>query len=107
MSAYALTPRAKADIFDIWSHVAIDSEDAANRVEEAIYDACMFVAEAPLRGHTRPVRSVSGREPAIPATPWLLVADKPSSGRGRSAWQTRYASRLKAAALIFGSCPFL
>jgi len=54
MSAFALTPRAKADIFDIWSYIATDSEDAANRVEEAIYDACMFVAEAPLRGHTRP-----------------------------------------------------
>ena len=54
MSAYALTPLAKADIFDIWSYIAADSEDAANRVEEAIYGACMFVAEAPLRGHSRP-----------------------------------------------------
>ena len=48
MRAYALSPLAKADIFDIWSHIAEDSEDAANRVEQAIYDACMFVAEAPL-----------------------------------------------------------
>ena len=54
MSAYALTPLAKADIFDIWSYIAEDSEDAANRVEQAIYDACAFVAEAPLRGHSRP-----------------------------------------------------
>jgi len=54
MSSFALTPRAKADIFDIWSYIATDSEDAANRVEEALYEACMFVAEAPLRGHTRP-----------------------------------------------------
>jgi plasmid stabilization system protein ParE len=54
MRAYALTPLAKADIFDIWSHIAGDSEDAANRVEQAIYDACAFVAEAPLRGHSRP-----------------------------------------------------
>jgi plasmid stabilization system protein ParE len=53
-SAYALTPLAKADIFDIWSHIAADSEDAANRVEQAIYDACAFVPEAPLRGHARP-----------------------------------------------------
>ena len=62
MSAYALTPLAKADIFDIWSYIANDSEDAANRVEQAIYDACAFVAEAPMRGHfrsdlaTRPLR---------------------------------------------------
>jgi plasmid stabilization system protein ParE len=57
MSAYALTPLAKADIFDIWSYIAGDSnsksEETANRVEQAIYDACAFVAEAPLRGHSR------------------------------------------------------
>jgi plasmid stabilization system protein ParE len=54
MSAYALTARAKADIFQIWSYIANDSEDAANRVEQAIYDACAFVAESPMRGHSRP-----------------------------------------------------
>jgi plasmid stabilization system protein ParE len=54
MSGYALTPLAKADIFDIWSYIAEDNEDAATRVEQAIYDACAFVAEAPLRGHSRP-----------------------------------------------------
>jgi plasmid stabilization system protein ParE len=54
MSGYALTPLAKADIFDIWSYIADDSEDAANRVEQAIYEACAFVAEAPLSGHSRP-----------------------------------------------------
>jgi plasmid stabilization system protein ParE len=55
MSVYALTPLAKADIFDIWSYIADDSnsEETANRVEQAIYDACAFVAEAPMRGHTR------------------------------------------------------
>jgi len=39
MSAYALTPLAKADIFDIWSFIAEGSEKAADRVEQAIYDA--------------------------------------------------------------------
>jgi plasmid stabilization system protein ParE len=53
MSAYALTPLARADVFEIWSYIADHSEDAANRVEQAIYDACTFVAEAPNRGHTR------------------------------------------------------
>ena len=28
MSVYALTPLAKADIFEIWSYIADDSEDA-------------------------------------------------------------------------------
>ena len=50
---YVLTPLAKADIFDIWSYIADDNEDAADRVEQAIYDACAFVAEAPIRGHSR------------------------------------------------------
>jgi plasmid stabilization system protein ParE len=54
MSVYALTPLARADIFDIWRYIADDSEDAAERVEQAIYDACALLAQAPLRGHSRP-----------------------------------------------------
>jgi plasmid stabilization system protein ParE len=54
MSGYALTPLAKTDIFAIWSYIADDNEDAANRVEQAIYGACAFVAKAPMRGHSRP-----------------------------------------------------
>lgn len=54
MSAYALTPLAKADIFDIWSFIAEGSENAADRVEQAIYEGCGFLAEGPLRGHLRP-----------------------------------------------------
>jgi antitoxin ParD1/3/4 len=53
MSGYALTPLAKMDIFDIWAYIAGDSLEAADRVEQAIYDACAFVAESPARGHTR------------------------------------------------------
>jgi plasmid stabilization system protein ParE len=54
MSAYVLTSLAKADIFDSWAYIADDSEDAANRVEQSIYDACASVAEAPSLGHLRP-----------------------------------------------------
>jgi len=54
MSVYVLTSLAKADIFAIWSYIADDSQDAADRVEQAIYNACAFVAEAPTRGHSRP-----------------------------------------------------
>jgi plasmid stabilization system protein ParE len=65
MSAYALTPLAKADIFDIWSYIAEDSEDAADRVEGAIYDACAFLPRLPcaaIPGPTsQPVPFVSGR----------------------------------------------
>ncbi len=54
MSDYVLTQRAKADIFDIWSFIAADNEEAADRVETAVYDACTFLAGAPMSGHTRP-----------------------------------------------------
>jgi len=54
MSGYALTPLAKADTFEIWCYIAEDNEDAADRVEQAIYDACSFLADGPLRGHIRP-----------------------------------------------------
>jgi len=32
----------------------VDSQDAAGRVEQAIYDACAFLAEGPLGGHSGP-----------------------------------------------------
>jgi plasmid stabilization system protein ParE len=54
MIAYAPTPLAKTDVFHIWSYIAGNSVDAADRVEQAIYEACASVAEAPLRGHSGP-----------------------------------------------------
>jgi len=54
MSDYALTALAKTDIFQIWSYIAEHNENAANRVEHTIYDACAFLADSPLRGHLRP-----------------------------------------------------
>jgi plasmid stabilization system protein ParE len=53
VSGYTLLRLAKADIFEIWSFIARDSETAADRVEQAIYEACAFVAEGPTRGHSR------------------------------------------------------
>ena len=53
MSAYVLTPQAKADIFTIWRFIAQDDEISAERVEQAIYEACAFVAESPMHGHSR------------------------------------------------------
>jgi plasmid stabilization system protein ParE len=47
MSRYAFTPLAKADLFDIWRYIADDSEDAADRVERAIYDACALWLNLP------------------------------------------------------------
>ena len=52
-TGYRFTPEAAADLFDIWSYVASDNVEAAERVETAIYDACSFVAQAPLSGQMR------------------------------------------------------
>jgi plasmid stabilization system protein ParE len=51
MSGYVLTPLAKADIFDIWAYIADQNQEAADRVEQAIFDACAFLAES---SHARP-----------------------------------------------------
>ena len=53
MRAFRLTLLAKADLFDIWTYIAENNETAADRVEQAIYDACAFLAEGSRRGHTR------------------------------------------------------
>lgn len=53
MNLYRFTPQASNDLFEIWNNIARDSVDAANRVEEAVYEACAFLAEGPLRGHVR------------------------------------------------------
>ena len=38
----------------VWMAARFSGIAAADRVEEAIYDACTSLAEAPLRGHSRP-----------------------------------------------------
>ena len=53
MSKYALTSLAKADVNAILSYIEADSIEAADRVEQAIFDACEFLAKAPLRAHVR------------------------------------------------------
>ena len=53
MTPFRLTPQAVSDIFEIWSHIAEDNMEAANRVESAIFAACMLVADGPLRGQLR------------------------------------------------------
>jgi plasmid stabilization system protein ParE len=53
IDGFVLTPRARSDLFEIWCYIAENNEEAANRVENAVFDACAFVAQNPLLGHTR------------------------------------------------------
>jgi len=54
MTGHQFTPQAAGDLFEIWSYIARDSVEAANRVEEAIYKACDFSPKALCAG--MPVR---------------------------------------------------
>ena len=48
MTLFRFTPQASVDLFDVWSYIAADNPEAAERVEDAIYDACALIAEQPL-----------------------------------------------------------
>jgi plasmid stabilization system protein ParE len=53
MSKYQFTLQAITDLFDIWSFIAKDSAPAPDRVEEAVFRACDFLADSPHAGRTR------------------------------------------------------
>jgi plasmid stabilization system protein ParE len=53
MSKYRFTPQASDDLFDIWAFIARDNLEAANRIEQAVYEACDHIAESPLAGSVR------------------------------------------------------
>jgi toxin ParE1/3/4 len=53
MSGYQFTPQASEDLLDIWSFIARDNPEAADRVEAAVYRACDLLADSPLAGRTR------------------------------------------------------
>jgi plasmid stabilization system protein ParE len=51
MTRYRFTPQALSDLFDIWSYIAQDNPQAADRVEGAIYDRLRTSREVALRRH--------------------------------------------------------
>ena len=53
MSEYQFTPQAVTDLLDIWSFIARDNLDAADRVEAAVFRACDLLAHSPLAGSMR------------------------------------------------------
>jgi plasmid stabilization system protein ParE len=80
MSPYRLTPKARADLLSIWSYIALDNIAAADRVERAIHDACAFLAESPLRGHSRrDLTSLPIRMWTIPRYPNYVVVYDPAA----------------------------
>jgi plasmid stabilization system protein ParE len=53
MAGYRFTPEPDSDLFEIWSYIAADNPDAADRVEASIYDACATLAKSPMSGQAR------------------------------------------------------
>jgi plasmid stabilization system protein ParE len=53
MSRYQFTPQATNDLLDIWSFIAQDNPEAADRVEAAVFRACDLLADSPLAGRRR------------------------------------------------------
>jgi antitoxin ParD1/3/4 len=54
VSAYVFAPQAEEDLFGIWSYIAQDSLEAADRMESEVYRTCVFLASTPYAGHSRP-----------------------------------------------------
>lgn len=53
MTRYVLSPAAADDLDEIWSFIAGDDVDAAERVIEELEKACEQLARSPLIGHLR------------------------------------------------------
>jgi plasmid stabilization system protein ParE len=53
MTNFQFTPQSITDLFEIWRFIAEDNPTAADRVEEAIFKACEFLANSPLAGRIR------------------------------------------------------
>jgi antitoxin ParD1/3/4 len=66
MSSYQFTPQAVEDLFELWSYIAGDDLEAADRVEEGIHVACAFLAGTPLAGRIREDLT------ALPMRFWLV-----------------------------------
>jgi len=53
MKTYRLTPKAEEDLFTIWSYIAPDNLDAADRLQAEFFEAFQRVADKPELGHFR------------------------------------------------------
>jgi hypothetical protein len=80
MSVYVLTPLAKADIFNIWSHIAENSEIAADRVEQAIYEGLRICGVRP-NATSHPTRHHHPSAPFLDANQISELPSTPSTHR--------------------------
>jgi len=55
------TPRAEADLFDIWATIAADNAGAADRLFHRVMQKAQLAAEHPRMGTPRPELSATAR----------------------------------------------
>lgn len=53
MKSVTLSPTARHDLSDIWDYISQDSEEAATRTIQAIYEQCCALASSPRMGRSR------------------------------------------------------
>ena len=79
-SSYLFTTRALNDLDDIWSYIAADNMNAANRVEMAILSSCKALAEHPQAGSKRiEITTLPVRFWAVPRYPNFIVVYRPET----------------------------
>jgi toxin ParE1/3/4 len=61
VAKYRLTPRALQDLRDIWHHIAMENEKAADKLLGRIFDKLELVSEHPKMGAARPELSATAR----------------------------------------------
>ena len=61
MAELRLTPRAEADLFDIWVSVALDNPRAGDALIKRLLSAAELAAEHPAMGAPRPELSPTAR----------------------------------------------
>jgi len=79
-AAWQLTPRALSDLDEIWDFIAGDSVNAANRVESAIFSACLRLANHPMLGSKRSeITALPVRFWTVPRFPSFIVVYRPDT----------------------------
>jgi plasmid stabilization system protein ParE len=100
---FQLTPQAIEDLDDIWSFVAADSQEAADRVETEILTACHQLARSPRIGHKRrDITPLPVRFWTLPRYPNYVIVYRPEMQplqvvailHGRQDLEQRLKSRL-------------
>ena len=80
MTGYQFTPQAVDDLFEIWSYIANDSPESADRVEKTILDNCEMLAGSPLIGVIREdLTLLAVRFWLVPAFPNYFIVYDPAA----------------------------